>query len=90
MSRDKIRNQRLDRRTPAGVAAGAKATELFNSYRPTQCPLVANGIELYDDSPLTEADRELLVQYRIALRERTGKVFTGEDENFLQILGKNA
>lgn len=84
MSRDTLRNQRLDRRTEAGVAAGAKAALLHDSFCPSLCSPV--GV----DEPLSIADRELLVQYRIALLERTGKVFTGEDENFLQILGRIA
>lgn len=88
MQRDIVRNKRLDSRTDAGIVAGQAAAALHEKFCPVQpSPVQADGIELYD-SPLTLAQREKLVNYRRHLFETTGKVFTGKDENFLDILAK--
>lgn len=82
MQRNSVRIARLDRRTSAGIVAGAKAAQLHDSFCPVQPSPVA------DDEPLTLAQREKLVAYRRNLFETTGKVFTGNDENFLDILAQ--
>lgn len=82
MQRDIVRNRRLDCRTSAGIIAGAKAAQLHDSFCPIQSSPVA------DDEPLTLAQREKLVAYRRNLFETTGKVFTENDENFLDILAQ--
>ncbi len=87
MQRDSIRNKRLDCRTSAGIVAGAKAAQLFDSFCPAQSSPVDAEI---DDNGLTIAERNTLVEYRRQLFATTGKVFTGGDENYLTILGKIA
>jgi hypothetical protein len=82
MKRDIVRNKRLDSRTPAGIVAGAAAAELHEKLCPTQtAKIVAEN-----DDVLTVEQREKLVNYRRQLFETTGKVFTEENENFLDIL----
>lgn len=84
MQRDIVRNKRLDSRTAAGIVAGQAAAALHEKFCPTQtAKIVAEN-----DDALTIEQREKLVNYRRHLFETTGKVFTGKDENFLDILAK--
>lgn len=82
MQRDIVRNKRLDSRTQAGMIAGQAAAELHEKFCPTQtAKMVAEN-----DDVLTVEQRQKLVNYRRHLLETTGEVFTGQDENFLDIL----